>query len=71
MPNYHDLVITDLAAAEASLRAQFTDLIDLVADLAFENYRLRRAFEHELLERIYGDAALARIRRRAGVQTAD
>ena len=39
-----------------------------VADLAFENFVLRRLYERELIERIHGDAALARIRRTARKQ---
>jgi hypothetical protein len=61
--DYRDLVIEELADAEAALRSQITTLVDTVADLAFENFVLRRMYERELVERIHGDAALARTRR--------
>lgn len=63
MCDCRDLVIEELADSEAALREQIATLVDTVADLAFENLVLRRLFERELVERIHGDAALARTRR--------
>ena len=63
MRDYRDLVIEELADREAELHEQITTLIDTIADLAVENFLLRRLFERELVERIHGDAALARTRR--------
>jgi hypothetical protein len=61
--DYRDLTIAMLADSEAALREQITTLVDTVADLVFENFLLRRLYERELVERIHGDAALARTRR--------
>lgn len=63
MSDYRDVVIEQLADSEAALREQITTLVDMVADLAFENFLLRWLLERELVERIHGDAALARTRR--------
>ena len=62
MRDHRDGVIEELAASEAALREQITTLVDLVADLAFENFLLRQVCKRELVERIHGDAALARAR---------
>ena len=61
--DYRDLAVEELADSEAALRAEIRTLVDLIADLAFENFQLRRAFQGELLERIHGDRALARCQR--------
>jgi hypothetical protein len=58
-----DLVIQELADAEAELREQIATLIVLLADVTFENVMLRRVFERERVERLHADATLARTRR--------
>ena len=63
-----DLVIEILADSEARLRGEVDVLLGIVADLAFENYLLQRLFERELLERVHGEAQLARERRRRYAQ---
>jgi hypothetical protein len=68
---FRDHVITELADAEAELREQNTLLLDILADVAFENGVLRRLYEREHVERIHGDAEIrrqqwARSRRRQG-----
>jgi hypothetical protein len=58
-----DLVITELADAEAALRAQATDLAHLLADLTFENAVLRRLFAWERLQRIHVEGMCRRLQR--------
>ena len=58
-----DLVIVELADAEAARREQIVTLVDTIADLAFESVLLCRVLERELIERIHGDATVARTRR--------
>jgi hypothetical protein len=65
--DYRDLVIADLADSEAALREQIAALVDVVADLAFENVVLRCLFERELVERIHTKGALERVRRQRAV----
>lgn len=60
-----DMVIEALADSEADLREANRQLIDLVADLAFDNAVLRELYERELIGRIHGDAIIRRLRERA------
>ena len=63
MEDYRNLVIEELADSEAALREQTTTLIEIIADIAFENFVLRRMFEQEFVERIQADGVLTRTRR--------
>jgi hypothetical protein len=63
-----DLVIEALADSEAALREANQQLVDLVADLAFENYTLRKIYERELVTRIHGDGLIARLQRQRRAQ---
>jgi hypothetical protein len=51
-------------------REAVRQLVDLVADLAFENVTLRTLYERELVSRLHGDRTIARLQevlyRRAG-----
>ena len=62
--DYRDLAVEELADSEAALRAEIRTLVDLIADLAFEKFLARRAFQSELFARLQGDAALARCQRK-------
>lgn len=64
MPDARDMVIEMLTDSEAALWDANRQLIDLVADLTFENARLRSICEAELLSRIHGDATIARLQRK-------
>ena len=59
-----DLVIEELADREAELREANRQLVDLVADLAWENAVLRTVWEKEAVSRIYGDGRIALLTRR-------
>ena len=63
MTDHRDLVITELAASEADLREANRQLIELVADLAFENATLRTVYERELVCRIHADGTIRRLQR--------
>jgi len=58
-----DQVIEALADEAATLREANRQLIDLVADLSFENSMLRICYERELLARIHGDKTIAMLQR--------
>lgn len=58
-----DLVIADLTDENADLREANRQLVDLVADLAFENTRHRLLWELEYVSRLHGDAQIARLQR--------
>ena len=62
--DYRDLVIEQLADDETAQREQILTLVDIIADLAFENAVLFQLFGRECVDRIFGDAALRRLRRR-------
>jgi hypothetical protein len=59
-----DLVIRDLADTERDLRVANRQLVDLVADLAYENVQLRIIAERELGDRLHGDIRIALLTRR-------
>jgi hypothetical protein len=61
--DYRDLVIPDLADDNAALREANRQLIDLVADLAYENSILRILLEREQFSRVHGDVTIARLYR--------
>src|SRR5262245_18031696 len=61
--DYRDDVIEELADDCAALREQNRDLIDLVADVAFENAQLRRVCLTQIVEGIYATATIARLQR--------
>jgi hypothetical protein len=68
--DYKNLVIADLADENAQLREQNgrllsvqSDLVDLIADLAWQTFKVQRAGERQLLERVHTDATLERVRR--------
>lgn len=56
-----DRVIEMLAESEAHVREANRQLVDLVADLAYENAMLRLVYERECLSRIHGDATIVRL----------
>ncbi len=62
-PDYRDRVIQTFADDEAALREANRQLVDLVADLAFDNAMLQVLYERELIARIHGDATIARLHR--------
>ena len=57
------LTIEGFAQSDADLREAKRQLIDLVADLAFENSILRILYEREQVCRIHGDATIERLQR--------
>jgi hypothetical protein len=63
--DYRDLALEDLADENAELRDENRHLVDLVADLTFENAVLRIVGERELLERIRGDLTITYLRHQA------
>jgi hypothetical protein len=64
MPADHrDLVIEELANRERDLFEANRQLIDLVADLSYENALLRVVYEREHLSRVHGDQTIARLYR--------
>jgi hypothetical protein len=56
-------ILGDVIRDLSRVRQHNAMLVDLVADLTYDNYRLRRALERELIERVHADGALARARR--------
>ena len=62
MSDYRDLVIEELADSEAAHREHIDRLIGIIANLAHDNYILRRLLQREMVARIHGDAALERAR---------
>lgn len=66
--DYKDLCIEDLSDAVAAQKEAVRQLIDLVADLALENVRLRHLWEREHLARLHADAHIRRLYERLGQQ---
>ena len=62
--DYKDAAIDILAGSEAELREANRQLVDLVADLAYENAVLRFVCQQELVSRIHGDGTIARLQRK-------
>jgi hypothetical protein len=64
-PDYRDLVIIELADSEAALREQAGALIDVIADLAWENYWLSViadcAFRHPYQRKAQRDDASGQV----------
>ena len=65
MTNHKNLVITDRADENAALRDENArlhrsnmELVDLIADLAWNGFIIGKAGERELLERIHTEATL-------------
>jgi hypothetical protein len=61
--NYRDQVIELMAADLAEADATKAVLVDLAADLAFENVLLRTLLEGQLVSRIHGDGTIRTQRR--------
>jgi hypothetical protein len=58
-----DLVIADLADENAALRDVTDQLVDLLAEVTFENIQLRVLYDREFLARYHGDIVIARLER--------
>jgi len=59
-----DLTIEALANDVATLREANRQLIDLVADLAYDNGILNICYERELLSRLHGDKTIRILQRK-------
>ena len=58
-----DIVIETILEEDQSLREANRQLVDLVADLAFENAQLRILHQHEFVSRMWGDKQIERLQR--------
>ena len=64
LPEHVHMALETHALMELELREANRQLVDLVADSAFENFMLRSLWEGVLCSRIHGDATIERLQRR-------